>query len=84
MPRVDRVWPASVEQLKAGDMVKKTFLSSDGAGEGLWVLVKQITSWGIIGPLLNPPSETYVPQLEEGSIVAVNLFEIIDWVRDHK
>ena len=85
MPRVDRAWPETAEQLKPGDLVKKTFNSSAStAAEGMWVEVRSIHAWGIVGFLSNTPDETYVPQLEKGSIVAVNLHEILDWVRDHE
>jgi len=82
-PRVDRTWPETAEQLVAGDAVKKVFVAANGSGEGMWVKVMKVYPWGIVGMLASPPVETYRPELVKGNVVAVNLHEVIDWLREH-
>lgn len=77
-----RTWPESTSQILAGDFVKRVFLDKDGGGEGMWVRVLTIEPNYIMGTLANDPGGSYVPPLEFGDQVAVNLFEIVDWTRD--
>lgn len=79
---VDRAWPETSTQISIGDGVKKVFLSASGTGEGMWVRVSSIYTWGVIGELTSDPVETYRPPIKKGDLVAVNLFEMIDWIRE--
>ncbi|MCA3004718.1 MAG: DUF2314 domain-containing protein [bacterium] len=77
LPELLRAWEERGTDSNA--MVKACFAVPDDSdvAEFMWVKVTAIEGWQVTGTLENPPTDERLP--EKGSVVSVNLDEVVDW-----